>query len=39
LLLPCGDHSIRFRPYLDVSKDHIDKAIALIDAACKAIQG
>lgn len=31
LVLPCGDHSIRFRPHLTVTKQEIDQAIAICD--------
>jgi L-lysine 6-transaminase len=27
IVLPCGEHSIRFRPALSVSQDEIDEAI------------
>ena len=30
LILPCGDHSIRFRPHLNVSQSEIDTAINII---------
>jgi len=31
LILGCGDKSIRFRPHLTVTKEDLDKAIAIID--------
>lgn len=31
LILGCGDRSIRFRPHLTVTKEDLDKAIAIID--------
>ncbi|MDO5510795.1 MAG: L-lysine 6-transaminase [Weeksellaceae bacterium] len=31
LVLPCGDHSIRFRPHLTVTKEEIDQAIAICE--------
>lgn len=30
LLLPCGDRSIRFRPYLDLTREDADRALALL---------
>ncbi len=34
LILPCGAQSIRFRPFLDVSKDDIDRAMGILDKVC-----
>ena len=31
LILGCGDRSIRFRPHLTVTKEDLDKALAIID--------
>ena len=33
LILPAGSQSLRFRPVLDVTKDHIDLAISRIKLA------
>ncbi|NQT33890.1 L-lysine 6-transaminase [bacterium] len=33
LVLPCGSHSIRFRPTLTVTEDEINKGIEIIDQA------
>ena len=30
LLLPCGEKSIRFRPYLDLNRDDAEKAMGLL---------
>ena len=30
LLLPCGERSIRFRPYLDLNRDDAEKAMGLL---------
>ncbi len=35
LILGCGERSIRFRPHLNVSKEDIDQAIAIIDKILK----
>lgn len=35
LNLVCGTHSIRFRPHLDITKEEIDKAVALIRKSLK----
>jgi L-lysine 6-transaminase len=32
MVLPCGTKSIRFRPSLNVEKEHIERAIAIIDS-------
>ncbi|MBN2781203.1 MAG: L-lysine 6-transaminase [Candidatus Marinimicrobia bacterium] len=35
MILPCGDHTIRFRPHLNVSKDEIMKGAAVIRKVLK----
>jgi L-lysine 6-transaminase len=35
LVLKSGDHSIRFRPALDITTEVIDEAIALLRAQCQ----
>ncbi|MEX0928178.1 MAG: L-lysine 6-transaminase [Balneolales bacterium] len=35
LMLPCGSHSIRFRPPLSISRDHIDEGMEIIDKSLK----
>lgn len=39
LLLPCGDRSIRFRPYLDLTREDADKALMLLADSLQAIRG
>jgi L-lysine 6-transaminase len=35
LVLKCGDHSIRFRPALDITKEVVDQAMDLLRAQCQ----
>jgi L-lysine 6-transaminase len=37
LLLPCGERSVRFRPFLDVSPEDAATALELVDLTLKAI--
>ncbi len=39
LVLKCGTRTIRFRPPLNVKKEEIDKAAAIVDAAIKEYRG
>ncbi|HHS50975.1 MAG TPA: L-lysine 6-transaminase [candidate division Zixibacteria bacterium] len=38
ILLPCGTHSVRFRPSLNVGKTDIERAIALIEEVLNSLQ-
>lgn len=37
LILACSEKTIRFRPPLNIDKEHIDKAITLLSESCKEI--
>ena len=37
LVLPCGTHSIRFRPYLDVTQEDASTAIRFLDKALRSL--
>ncbi len=37
LILGCGDHSIRFRPTLDVSRSVVDEALGIIESSIKTV--
>jgi len=37
IVLPCGTHSIRFRPPLNISADEIDHGVAVLKKAIKEI--
>ena len=36
IILPCGTRSLRFRPPLDVTRDEIDEALAILQRALAA---
>jgi L-lysine 6-transaminase len=38
IILPCGTHSIRFRPSLNVDKESIGRALAIIDEAIRELK-
>jgi L-lysine 6-transaminase len=38
IILPCGTHSLRFRPPLDITLDEVDEALALIARATEAVR-
>jgi len=37
MILPCGQRSIRFRPPLDVKKEHLEYGLAILDKAIKKV--
>ena len=37
MVLPCGANSVRFRPFLDVSRDDVDEAAKRIRTALEAM--
>ena len=38
MVLPCGTHSIRFRPYLDLNKEDAAQALRFLDQALDSLQ-